>query len=190
MTVDGRVERRTRNRTAVLDATIELFVEGHMPPTPAAVAERSGVSLRSVYRYFSDHDALVLAASARLVERNEALFELDLSSAAPLKERIERLVAARLRLYEAVAPMVRVVSRRSDDVPIFAEQLDARRRLLARQTSALFAPEFAAVGDGVADAVDALTQFDAIEHLRVHRGLSRRRTRAALVGGLERLLGN
>lgn len=188
MSVDGRAARRLRNRDAVLDATIELFAEGLTPPSPAAVAERSGVSLRSLYRYFPDHDTLALAAVGRFMERNETLVALDTSPDAPLSERIDRIVDARLRLYEKVAPVARVALRRSADVPVFADQLTLRRRQLSRQCAELFAPELADAGQAVADAVDALTQFEAVELLRVRRGLSRRRTRAALVAGLQRLL--
>ena len=49
---DGRTARRDRNREAVLDAALALFTAGELEPTAAAVAERSGVSLRSVYRYW------------------------------------------------------------------------------------------------------------------------------------------
>jgi len=189
VSVDGRTARRNRNRDAALDAAIELFGEGRTPPTPVEVAERSGVSLRSVYRYFADHDALAVAAVARYVERIDALFELDVAADAPLDERITRLVDARLRLYDAVAPVVRVVLQRSADLPVFASRLAARRAMLARQSAELFAPELARLGSGMGDVVDALTQFEAVEHLRVQRGLSRRRTRAALVEGLQRLLG-
>ncbi len=188
MSIDGRTARRHRNRDLVLDAAIDLFGEGHAPPTPAQVAERSGVSLRSVYRYFTDHDELVVAAVGRFVERNERLFILDVPLDAPLDERIEGFVDGRLRLYDAVAPVARMASRRSGEVPVFAAQFTLRRQLLTRQSAELFADEFAALGDGVADAVDALTQFGALEHLRAHRGLSRRRTRQVLLEGLRRLL--
>lgn len=190
MSVDGRTARRHRNRDLVLDAAIDLFGEGHAPPTPAQVAERSGVSLRSVYRYFHDHDELVVAAVGRFVERNEGLFVLGVPADGPLRERIEGFVDGRLRLYDAVAPVARMASQRSAEVPVFAAQFTLRRQMLTRQCADLFAPEFAALGDGVADAVDALSQFGALEHLRVHRGLSRRRTREALVEGLRRLLGD
>lgn len=189
MSVDGRTARRNRNRDAVLDAAIDLFTEGHFPPTPTDLAERSGVSLRSVYRYFGDQDALVVAAVGRFVERHEGLFLLDLDSDLPLGERIEGFVAARMRLFEAVAPVVRVVLQQGTRLPVLAERLRARRGQLAIEVRTVFAPEVVKVGEDVLDAVDALTNFEAVEYLRVHRGLSSRRTSKVLVAGLERLLG-
>ena len=47
---------------AVLDAVHQLFVEGHHEPAAEEVAARSGVSLRSIYRYFPDREQLLVAA--------------------------------------------------------------------------------------------------------------------------------
>src|SRR6185312_6061085 len=60
--VDGRTARKDRNMVAVLDAVLELFVRGDLIPSPEAIAQRSGVSLRSVYRYLAASRDLVHAA--------------------------------------------------------------------------------------------------------------------------------
>ena len=52
--VDGRVARRQRNIDAVLDVVMDMFVEEAMFPTIEQAATRSGLSLRSLYRYFAD----------------------------------------------------------------------------------------------------------------------------------------
>ena len=75
--VDGRTARRDRNRLAVLDAVLELFEEGNMNPGVHEVADRSGVSLRSVYRYFEDLDELITAAIDRHLERTRPLFVIE-----------------------------------------------------------------------------------------------------------------
>jgi len=60
---DGRAARRERNVNAVLDVVVELFTEGALFPTVDQVSKRSGVSVRSIYRYFADpvdlHDAAI-----------------------------------------------------------------------------------------------------------------------------------
>jgi AcrR family transcriptional regulator len=190
--IDGRTARRDRNRDAVMDAVIELFTEGHIPPSAPEVAERSGVSLRSVYRYFDDHDDLITTAMGRHVERNEPLFELNTASSGPLLARIERLVDARLALYSVVADTVRVAIVRSGDIPVIGEQLTARRKLLRAQTAELFATELAALDPPAAEAVlasvDALTQFEALEHFKTIGEMSIEATRSAMVISLSRLL--
>ncbi|MCP4087251.1 MAG: TetR/AcrR family transcriptional regulator [Actinomycetia bacterium] len=56
---DGRVARRQRSIDAVLDVVLEMFTEEAMFPSIEQAATRSGLSLRSVYRYFSDPSELV-----------------------------------------------------------------------------------------------------------------------------------
>src|SRR6478609_12060550 len=97
--VDGRTARRDRNSDAVLDAVHELFVEGEIVPTVEDVAARSGVSPRSVYRYFPDSRALLGAALTRRIEVAEPLWELEDVGRGSLDDRIQRLVAHRLALY-------------------------------------------------------------------------------------------
>jgi hypothetical protein len=47
--IDGRTERRDRNRTAVLDALLDLVEEGNLAPTVPEISERCGISHRSVF---------------------------------------------------------------------------------------------------------------------------------------------
>jgi AcrR family transcriptional regulator len=173
VSADGRTARRDRNREAVLDAVLDLFAEDSLTPVPAEVAERSGVSLRSVYRYFDDMDALVRAAIARNLARMGPYFDLDDPGEGALDDRIARTVAARLRLYEGIAPMARAAVARATQNPLIAERLEETRLLLRRQVEAMFAPELdpldASVRAEVVAAVDLLLEFDAVDHLRRHR---------------------
>jgi AcrR family transcriptional regulator len=173
---DGRTARRDRNRDAVLDAVLDLFADGSMTPVPAEVAERSGVSLRSVYRYFDDMDALVRAAIARNLARMEPYFALEAPGVGPLADRIERTVAARLRLYEGVAPMARAAVARAPQNPIIDERLQETRLLLRRQVEEMFAPELDALERAerreVLAAVDVLLELESLEHLRRQRRFS------------------
>jgi AcrR family transcriptional regulator len=173
---DGRTARRDRNRDAVLDAALELFREDAMFPGPAEVAARSGVSTRSVQRYFEDMDTLVRAAMARHLEKVGPLFVVPDLGVGPLDERIERLVVARLRLHEAVAPMVRAAMLRVRSNELIRERLVTARAQLRGQIAAMFAPELEALAPGpqreVLDAVDVLLGFDSMELLRPSLGRS------------------
>jgi len=174
--VDGRTARRVRNRDVVLDAVLELFAEDSLEPGAAEVAERSGVSLRSVYRYFPDSESLIRAAIARNLEKVQPLFELDDLGLGPLDDRVDRIVAGRLRLYEEVAPMLRATLQRAPTNDILREQLDLNLRAMRRQVDQMFAPELEAMAATerreVAAALDVLLGFHTIEHLRRTRGFS------------------
>lgn len=191
--VDGRSARRDRNRDAVLDAVLELFAEGNLAPSADQVAQRSGVSLRSVYRYVEDSDDLIRAAVERRREQVAPLFEIDGLGEGPLRDRIEALCRARVRAYDAVAATARASRARAYSSPVLRDQLDQASRQLRVQVAAQFAPELAAMpratSDGVLAAADALCQMESIEQYRVRGGASSKETVALLVVALSRLLG-
>lgn len=56
---DGRKDRRTRNKKKVLNAFLDLVEEQRGLPSTEDVAERAGVSRRSIFRYFEDLDQLI-----------------------------------------------------------------------------------------------------------------------------------
>lgn len=182
--VDGRTARRDRNRVAVLDAVLELFAEGTLDPGVHEVADRSGVSLRSVYRYFDDLDELVNAAIRRHVDRARPLFEIDGLGRGPLPERVHRFTDGRLRLFEGVR-VVYLASRvrAATDAAIRADLVASHHRLGA-QTHEMFAPELTALEEPAASdtgrTVDLLTQLDSLEHLRHRCGLAVDETAAYL----------
>lgn len=190
--VDGRAARRHRNTDAVLDAAHELFVEGHLEPTAEDVAARSGVSLRSVYRYFPDRDSLLQAALQRRFAVAEPLFHLDRLGVGTLEERIARFADHRMELYDQIAPTARVALSSSAGAPAIADAVKRRRAQLIEQTGRHFAAELEAMsrdraGD-VLTAIELLCQFESVEELRAGRGLSSARARRVLVTGLCALL--
>ena len=193
LAVDGRTARRVRNRDAVLDAVLELFAEDSLHPGAAEVAERSGVSLRSVYRYFEDNEALVRAAIARNLEKVQPLFDIEELGRGPLPDRIDRMVAGRLRLYEEIAPMLRATLRIAPSNDIIRESLDLNLRAMRRQVEQMFAPELDALpapeNREVAAVLDVLLGFHSIEHLRRTRGFSGPDCRRVVVRALSAVLG-
>lgn len=190
--IDGRTARRDRNSAAVLDAVRELFVEGDYTPTAEAVAARSGVSLRSVYRYFEDTEALFRAAIARRVAMAEPLFVLPGLGEGGLDDRITRLVDHRLALYEALGPEARAAVPRGPSAPLVHEALEARRRQLFTQLEQHFAPELRSIGGARAKALlrcmDLLLQFESLEHLSRRSDLTPAKVRRVLVTGVRALL--
>src|SRR5213076_1131404 len=68
--VDGRRKRGEDNRNRISQAFLSLVAEGVVAPTAEDVAHRAGVGLRSVFRHFTDMEALyreMAAHSQRLV---------------------------------------------------------------------------------------------------------------------------
>jgi len=146
--IDGRTARRDRNRIAVLDTVLELFAQGELNPSPETVARRSGLSLRSVYRYVADRDGLIHAAIDRHLEKVGPLYAIDAIGQGPFGDRVEAFVTARLRLYEAVAATARVAALRAPTSEILRQLLADRRHLLRAQLEQQFAAEIAVLSGG------------------------------------------
>ncbi len=190
---DGRTARRDRNSEAVLDTVHEMFVEGNFSPSIEEVAARSGVSLRSVYRYFEDSEELLRMAIARRVSLVEKEFVLPDAGVGPLPQRITTIVNHRLVLHAKLGPSVRAALLRAPYSPLLAAQVARRRTMLNEQIEAQFAHEvnvLGARGKALAACADALCGFEAVEHLRFQRGFSVARTRKVMVTGLTALFSN
>lgn len=191
-TTDGRHARRERNRLAVVDAMLALYGEGNFEPSSDQIAERAGLSPRSLFRYFDDIDDLARSAIARQYERVRGLAALDLSTDAPRGERVARLVRSRLRTYEEIASVGVVTRIRAPFKPVVAEQLRQARAMWRTQVQQLFALEFDAMPSarsaGALAAIDVLASFESVQLLRDDQGLSAAVIEAALIDSITRIL--
>jgi AcrR family transcriptional regulator len=163
---DGRRARRVRSRDVAVDALLDLLNEGVPRPTAQQVAERSGVSLRSIFRIFDDVETLHTAASMRQLERNRHLW-VEISGDGPLEERIEAVVSLHSRLYESVAPVRRAAMRAAPESQPLQAQLDKARGWLASEIERVFAPELDASADRAttASALQMVLSFQAWDQL-------------------------
>ena len=178
---------------AVLDAVLELFEEGNLDPGVHEVADRSGVSLRSVYRYFEDLDELITAAIERHLERTRPLFDIERIGEGPLPERINRFADRRLRLFDAMRVIYRASRVRAATDPQVQAGLMDTYQWLGEQAHQMFAPELDQIDDPAErlearHTVDLLTQFDSLEHLRHRCGAGSRPSRRGRGRSLNRVL--
>ena len=190
--IDGRSARRERNADAVLEVVLDLFVETHDLPTMEEVAAHSGVSLRSVYRYFPNTRHMLLAAMARRVRAVEQDWQLPHLGEGTFEERLATFVDHRLGLYETSAPTFRAAYAVRTRVHEIAEQIDVRRRQIEEQARRHFADDLrdhspTAVEEILA-CVDVLADFEALETLHAHRGLSLAASRRVMLRGLRAVL--
>lgn len=191
--IDGRRAWRDRNRDLVVDTLLDLFNDGNLNPGAQEVADRSGVSRRSVFRYFDDMDGLCRAAIERQIARVSHLLELPAIGQGSLAERIRRLVGQRLRLYETIAPVARVSRLRAPFQPILAAELRTSRAFLRQQLEKHFAPELGALTPArrraTLAAADVLCSYESFDLLREAQGLTIEQTGRVLRRALSALLG-
>jgi AcrR family transcriptional regulator len=189
---DGRNLRRDRNRDAVVTALLGLYREGNLGPNADEIAERAGISVRSLFRYFDDVDTLVRAAIARQQEHLAPLYAFDASVDQPLAERVDRFVAGRVRLLEGMGEVGRVARALAARQPLILAELARIRGALRRQLTDLFAAELDQLPPAeratTAAAADVVASWESFDLMRNDQGLSRDDAAAAMGAALRRLL--
>jgi AcrR family transcriptional regulator len=171
---DGRVRRGARNRDALVDALLGLLDDGVAKPTAREIAERAGVSLRTVFAHYDDVESLYAAIAVRQRERLAPLF-LPLDVGGSDEDRTELLVAQRVELFEQIAPVRRACLLLAPDSPELTRRLAEVSRALREQLAGCFEPELAAAGRRRGEllaALDVATSWETWDGLRRGQDLS------------------
>lgn len=155
---DGRLLRTVATRARILAAARALLLEGIDEPVARQIAERAGVTPRTLFRHFSDMDALfgalVREAEATALEVMNEPFTGDSDDPAT---GLELIIDRRVRVYESLLPLyVSRIWQRHEGVQTRKERATTgarrRRRLLEilpehiRQDASRFAAMDAVLG--------------------------------------------
>jgi AcrR family transcriptional regulator len=191
-TTDGRLLRRQRNRDAVVEALLDLYSEGKLSPSTEEIAARSGLSPRSLFRYFDDVGDLTRTAMARQTDRILPLVEIDSQPEADAATKIGELVDQRFRLFDLFRHLARVSRLRAPFEPVLAEMLHRNRHFLRSQVEWLFAPELAAMDEdhrlNALAAADILTSFESYDLLTDFGDLTSERAKLVMADSLTAIL--
>jgi TetR/AcrR family transcriptional regulator of autoinduction and epiphytic fitness len=188
---DGRKIRAERTRKALVDALLSLLDEGNLTTTAAAIAERAGVSERSLFQHFSDREALFEAVAREQYERiMPTLHPID--ATLPLDERIEQFTRQRARLYERISGLQRAALLIEHESPAVSGWLTAVRRALAAEVERVFHRELETIPPDEREAAGAalvsVCAWPAWESWRTHQRLGVSRARAAMAAAVAALL--
>jgi len=163
-----------------------------MFPSIEQASKRSGLSVRSLYRYFADPAELVEAAIKRSQARAVELTHLAHIGEGPFEDRLHDFVSMRIRLHEANGAMFRATMHNAAKSERVRDEMSTNRRLMREQFELQFNPELAALSPRAsASAIEAgnvLTQPDAIDQLRRGRNLTAAEANAVLSDTLTALL--
>lgn len=184
--IDGRRARGLRTRDAIISALLDLIAGGDIAPTAQRIADRAGVSVRSVYQHFADVEGLYADAAERTYEWvRETAKEVDPSL--PLARRVEAFVENRAGTLEALLPFhraVRLMEPTSERVRTYRIAMEKWEK---DRVGKVFATELRAMDSAprnVAHAgIDVLCSTDAWDHLR-RNGQSARAGRQVLRTGI------
>lgn len=147
---DGRTLRRRRNRDAVIESLIDLIHEGDLNPTIDKIAERAGVSARSIFRYFTDLNDLARTAVETEMRKAIPVGMIANVGVGTFDERVETMVEARIRVISSAWQLMRVARAKSTSIPEIDRGLGMVADLLNDQFARHFEQELSAL-----DPVDA-----------------------------------
>jgi AcrR family transcriptional regulator len=187
--VDGRRMRGYRTRRRLVEAYLALVESGDAHPSASAVADRAGVSLRTIYHHFGGlADLAIVALHSGRDRRLAQIVEVDPTD--PLQRRIRALTASRGELFDRASRLVgeTFVDGRAAGGP---ETARGARSVLRRQIEATFAPELggrAHVSEDMLDLIDVITSADAWVYLRSELGRTRQEATAVIEHALVGLL--
>jgi TetR/AcrR family transcriptional regulator, regulator of autoinduction and epiphytic fitness len=185
---DGRRQRRLRNREAVVDTLLDLYREGNLRPSTDEIADRVGLSPRSLFRYFDDVDDLAGAAVVRAQSRILHLLDLSAGPDAERSLRVKAIVDQRFQLFDEIGHAATVTRLRAPFQPVLAESLRQNRAFLRKQVADLFAAELRALPRARAQrllaALDILTSFESYDLLLNDQRLTPAQAKSAAASAL------
>jgi AcrR family transcriptional regulator len=167
--LDGRTARRLENRQRILDAALELIAEGDEEVSSEAIAERAGVSVRSVYNHFPSARHLIAGMYERGAEQVRPLLDEMPSPADPFGERVHRWIRLRCTIQERIAAVRWRALVAEERHPELQPELAALRKAHKAEVRRLL-PEV--TDDRARAAIVALTDSLSWRALRHHQGLS------------------
>jgi AcrR family transcriptional regulator len=189
---DGRAARAQRTRRAVADALLKLIEEGDLRPTSKAIAERAGVSERTIFQHFEDLETLFSVAASRVGDR--IVRNLDYISAdGPFDDRLKAYLDELTYLHEAMTPVRRASRLHEPFSPVLDGALGWWRETLRRGIERVFVNELGRwSGDDRRDVVEALAlivTWSSWENMRRHSGFSKERARHVMELSFRSVLG-
>jgi AcrR family transcriptional regulator len=177
---DGRLARGERARAAIVDALLALIESGELRPSAARIAQRAGVSLRSVFQHFSAVESLFAAAASRQTERLAPLAGA-VPDEGPFERRLDAFVRKRARLLDAISPVRRAAILMEPFSSELQGRLGAFRMLKAEEVNVSRRARAArCAAHQLSAALVAAASWSGWQALREHQGLSQAEARRVL----------
>jgi AcrR family transcriptional regulator len=167
---DGRRRRAEANRMRIVQAMIEVVREGSANPSAEVVADRAGVSHRTVFRLFKDMDGLYREIHGVLLRRLTPLLNAPLTGE-DWRVRLKTLVARRGRVFEEILP-VKTAADAQRTRSSFLQTEHVRFTKMQREMLLFVLPEAVKGEASLLDAMDLALSFESWRRLRYEQGLS------------------
>lgn len=188
--VDGRRARGIRTRDAIVTALMDLIAGGDIAPTAQRIADRAGVSVRSVYQHFTDVEGLYADASSRTFDWVLSVSK-EIDPAWPLKRRVEEFAVTRASTLEMLTPFSRAARLIEPNSAAIRQNRLVMQRWGRDRIAHIFAAELGQLEgqarSSLLAAMDTMSSAEGWEHLRTS-GHSVKSARQIMRTGIAALL--
>lgn len=179
-----------QTRTAIIAALLDAVHDGVFAPTTKDLAQRAGVSERSIFVHFPTRDDLLVAATDAQSERVEALLA-TVDPGAPFQERVDAVVRQSAEIFALQRNPRLLGLLESGAVPAVDERMRLTDQRIRDALARIFAPELTRDGEldtELLDLVEVMAAWPLRHHLMQRRSASEDDASKALRRALSILL--
>jgi AcrR family transcriptional regulator len=128
-TIDGRRKRRVTNKLRTTEAILDLILETGEVPSIEAMAEQSGVSRRSVFRFFNNKAELYSEMLNLMLQRVQSRYSFPVPDPErSLEETVRLWIDLRIQINEYIMPLRTLVEEKKRGSSLIQDlQKDARQ---------------------------------------------------------------
>ncbi len=183
---DGRFKRSERSRQAIINAMMALIEQGQYIPTAQQVADQAEISIRTVFRHFTEMEHLYKELNEALRPSYEKYFvNHDLTGS--VEQRVERLIQTRIIGYKEAYHIIRSSQTLFWRSKVLTETYLKNQKLL-RTLLLEMLPELNDKGESVIQMADALTSFEVFDRYFWYQELTIEECSQLLLTQLKQLL--
>lgn len=167
---DGRFKRSARSRQGIIDAMIALMEQGEYIPTAQQVADQANISLRTVFRHFTEMEQLYKEVNDAVRPSYEKYY-VNHDIAGSLDERIARLVKNRLIGHENTYHLCRATHALMWRYDVLRETYYKNQKKL-RSLLIEMLPELKEKDADILELADAIMSFEAFDRYHTIQNLT------------------
>ena len=156
---DGRLLRSERTKQAIVDALLGLIREGSLRPSSAQIAERAGVTQRTLFNQFGDMETLFEAVTKRHTARVAHLLPTVVPGT--LEKRAAHFADQLAELLEEVMNIRWAVLTTPEGIERFGSSIELFGAVMRHQFNNAFDEELLTLAPADRDAVLDLLEVEA-----------------------------
>jgi AcrR family transcriptional regulator len=161
---DGRHLRVDRGRRIAVDAAVSILAKGELLLSIDQIAEESGLSRRTLFRYFGSVDGLVQEMMDIYIPVVFSLFSTPPTKGS-LEQRVRGLLSIHVQFAKQFGHLARTIDRVVEVAPTASDAKVLREATFRRQTEAWLLPEFKSLPPTITTQVLVLTSFDTVSNM-------------------------